>query len=413
MTETTRVAPTRGWDWRIETPFANTVTHGDQVFVSGQQALGPDGAVAEPGDIAGQTRAVFEAMARSLAAEGLGLADLVRLNTYYVFDGAEAEATRYWEDMTRVRLEFFPDPGPAATAVRIKGMPYAGQLIQIEGIALRGEARRSRQRVMPADSWDWSIAVPLSQGWRVGSHLYVGGQIAADSRGEAVDAGNLEAQTRAVYRYIANVLRDGGARAEDLVHVKICFKHDSRDAGRAYVDRILEITRDVLGDAAPAVTAFGVDLLYPGLELEIDAMAIVDPGRRALGTDGAGTLAARYQPAGFAESVRAGGEIRVGGQVALGGDGVVVAPGDIRVQARHVFERLADRLAAQGAGLGSVVKLELFLVGDGPDVAEDFHDVARVWAEMAPGAHPAVTPVRVHELARPGLRIQADCIAAA
>ena len=65
---------------------------------------------------------------------------------------------------------------------RIKGMPYQGQLIQIEGIALAGDARRQRRRIMPEGSWDWSIPVPLSQGWRTGDRVFVGGQISADKQ---------------------------------------------------------------------------------------------------------------------------------------------------------------------------------------------------------------------------------------
>ena len=145
------------WRWRGEPVFSNTVAAGDQVFISGQQTLDNSGVVLNPGDIAAQTRNVFENMKSSLVSLNMGLEDLVRLNTYYVFDGEDKDATAFWEDMTRVRLEYFPDPGPAATAVRARGMPYEGQLIQIEGVALKGESRSSRKRIMPAGSWDWSI----------------------------------------------------------------------------------------------------------------------------------------------------------------------------------------------------------------------------------------------------------------
>ena len=145
-----------------------------------------------------------------LERAGLDLSDLVRLNTYYVFDGADEDATEYWEAMTRVRLEYFPDPGPAATAVRIKGMPYQGQLIQIEGIALRGAARRNRKRLMPGGSWDWSIAVPLSQGWEVGDRIYVGGQISADEKGVSVHVGDWRADLCDIRFHRERVLKEGG-----------------------------------------------------------------------------------------------------------------------------------------------------------------------------------------------------------
>ena len=198
------------WSWAEPVPFAQSVEIGDQVFVSGQQTLDAAGAVKDAGNIAAQTRNVFENMKKTLAESGLELADLARLNTYYVFEGEDKDATQYWEDMTAVRLEYFPDPGPAATAVRIKGMPYQGQLIQIEGVALRGESRRSRQRIMPSGSWDWSIAVPLSQGWRTGQRIFVGGQISADAQGKAVDVDDAVAQTRNIFEFIRRVVVDAG-----------------------------------------------------------------------------------------------------------------------------------------------------------------------------------------------------------
>ena len=311
--------------------------------------------------------------------------------------------------MTRVRLEYFPDPGPAATAVRVKGMPYQGQLIQIEGVALRGESRRGRKRIMPDGSWDWSIAVPLSQGWRVGERIFVGGQISSDEEGKSVHVGDLAAQTRNIYRFIGNVLRDAGGSFDDVVHVKVCFKHDSSETdGTAFVDHIMEVSNEFFGDPGPVLTAFGVNLLYPGLDLEIDAMAIVDPDRRALSAAG---LGGRYQPQRYSDGVSAAGEIYVGGQVALAEDGSVIGDADVAGQARIVFARLAKVLAEDGATLDDVVKLNLFLVGDGADVADAFHAVSDVWREVAPNAHPAMTPVRAFELARPGLLVQADCIA--
>ncbi|MBT4887985.1 MAG: hypothetical protein HON65_00330 [Rhodospirillales bacterium] len=398
------------WNWQGNNPFSRSVIVGDQVFVSGQQSLDKNGQVLDPGDIGAQTRHVFENMKASLQQVGLELSDLVRLNTYYVFDGTDDDATQYWEDMTQVRLEYFPNPGPAATAVRIKGMPYAGQLIQIEGIALRGESRKNLERIMPEDSWDWSIPVPLSQGWKVEDHIYVGGQISADKNGEPVHADDLDAQTHAIYDFIENVLTDSGSSFEDLVHIKVCFKHDSyTDAGQSYADRIMDITTDVVGSSSsPAMTAFGVDLLYPGLVLELDAMAIVDSGRKKLTCNDIGE---RYQPDAFADGSSAGGEIWVSGQTALGSDGAITHAGDVEAQSRVVFGRLKQILAKDDATLNDIVKINIFIVGDDDQIEGIFHTASRVWAEIAPDAHPAMTPVRVHELARPGALIQADCIA--
>lgn len=396
------------WGWKKRSPFAQAVVSGDQVFVSGQQALSADGEIVAPGDIAGQTRCVFENMKAVLEQAGVGLGDLVRLNTYYVFDGADEDATAYWEDMTRVRLEYFPDPGPAATAVRIRGMPYKGQLIQIEGIALKGTSRANRKRIMPEGSWDWSIPVPLSQGWDADGRLYVGGQISADSKGGSVHVGALAAQTRAIYDFIGNVLKDGDASFDDVANVKICVKHDSSEPdGISFQDRILDVTKEYFGAGGPAVTCFGVDLLYPGLDLEIDVMAFKGGHERT----SVGTAATKVHDGHFSDCVSAMGEVWVGGQVALGDDGQVMAPGDIREQSRIVFGRLKEALQTVGATLDDVVKLNLFFASDGTDVHEELHAAMDVWAEMVPASAPAMTPVRAYELSEPGLLIQADCVA--
>jgi len=398
------------WRWRGEPVFSNTVAIGDQVFLSGQQTLDKDGVVLNPGDVAAQTRNVFENMKSSLASLNMGLDDLVRLNTYYVFDGEDKDATAFWEDMTRVRLEYFPDPGPAATAVRAKGMPYEGQLIQIEGVALRGESRRCRRRIMPEGSWDWSIAVPLSQGWKIGNRIFVGGQISADKAGSPVYVGDLDAQTRNIYDYIGRILSDAGASFEDLLRVKICFKYDSKDpnTGQAFVDRIMEVTKEYIKGSAPVITAFAVDLLYPGLDLEIDAMAIVDPDLKTLAPS---ELGGRYQPPAFSDGVLADGELYVGGQTALGSDDSVMFPGDFSAQVNEVFHRLDRVLGEADAALNDVVKLNLFIVADDADIEDHFHQACQVWAEICPDSHPAMTPVRVHELPKSGLLFQADCIA--
>ena len=398
------------WNWKKSVPFSNTMVVGDQVFISGQQTLDQNGAILNPGDIAGQTRNVFENMQKSLRLLGMELSDLARLNTYYVFDGADDEATAYWEDMTRVRLEYFPDPGPAATAVRVKGMPYKGQLIQIEGVALRGDMRSNRQRIMPSESWDWSIAVPLSQGWKCGNRIFVGGQISADKSGDPVHVGNLELQTRNTFNFIEQVLLDANSSFEDMVRLKVCFKYNSVDPStqKTFVDTIMDVSKDYIKGSPPVLSAFAVDLLYPGLDLELDAMAIVDPEAKVLNPAG---LGGRYQPSEFSDGICSDGEIYVGGQAAIDDSGEVLFPGDIDSQAKEVFRRLGVVLKEADADFADIIKLNLFMATNESDTEAAFHRLCDIWSEKYPTAHPTFTPVRVHELARPGVLVQADCIA--
>ena len=170
----------------------------------------------------------------------------------------------------------------------------------------------------------------------------------------------------------------------------------------------MEITEDYVKGVAPVITAFAVDLLYPGLDLEIDAMAIVDPDTKMLRPS---ELGGRYQPSVFSDGVMADGEIYVSGQTALGSDNTVLFPDDFSEQAKTVFHRLAKVLAEADAALDDVIKLNLFFVADDGEVESRFHQACQIWAKICPNSQPAFTPVRVHELPQPGLLLQADCVA--
>lgn len=127
------------WDWHMPTPFSQGWRVGNLVFVGGQLSSDEHGNVVGEGDIELQTRNVFESITRILREAGATWEDVVKLNTYYCFDGTGAEVKEFWEKMTRVRMEFLPNPGPAGTGVRVNGLMYDGFLIEVEAIAvLRG-----------------------------------------------------------------------------------------------------------------------------------------------------------------------------------------------------------------------------------------------------------------------------------
>ena len=71
------------------------------------------------GDIEVQTRTTYENLQR-LDKVGCTFKDLVKLNTYLVFDGSDEEFSEFWATMARVRQEFLPEPGP--TDMRVAGL---------------------------------------------------------------------------------------------------------------------------------------------------------------------------------------------------------------------------------------------------------------------------------------------------
>lgn len=130
------ITPKEHWDWHIPTPFSQVIRAGNTIYVGGQLSADEKGNVVGGGDIEAQTRNVFSGISKLLAAADASWKDVVKLNTYYVYDGAEADAQAFWEKMTRIRLEYLPTPGPVATAVRVAGLMYPGFLIEADVIAV-------------------------------------------------------------------------------------------------------------------------------------------------------------------------------------------------------------------------------------------------------------------------------------
>jgi 2-iminobutanoate/2-iminopropanoate deaminase len=139
----TRIMPKSHWDWSMPVPLSQGWLVENLLFVGGQISADENGKAIGAGDIEVQTRNVFQNITTVLNEAGADWDNVVKLNTYYVFDGTDDELQPYWEKMTRVRMEFLRDPGPAATAVRVAGLIYPDLLIEAEVIAVLDEPAAS------------------------------------------------------------------------------------------------------------------------------------------------------------------------------------------------------------------------------------------------------------------------------
>ncbi|MDX6728791.1 MAG: hypothetical protein QOK49_3596 [Baekduia sp.] len=136
----TRIMPADHWDWSMPVPFSQGWKCGPLIFVGGQISADDQGRTIGAGDIEVQTRNTFENIRKVLAEVGAEMKHIVKFNTFYVFDGEGEALTEYWEKMTKVRLEYFEEPGPVGTAVRISGLAYPDLLIEVEAIAYLPDA---------------------------------------------------------------------------------------------------------------------------------------------------------------------------------------------------------------------------------------------------------------------------------
>ncbi len=121
------VAPGRG--------YTQVVTgSGRVVAISGQVALDANGELVGAGDPAAQARQVFGNLRRCLAAAGASFGDVIKL-TYFVTDVAHMPAIR------AVRDELLgPERLPASTAVQVAALVSPEFLLEIEALALIGDA---------------------------------------------------------------------------------------------------------------------------------------------------------------------------------------------------------------------------------------------------------------------------------
>ena len=115
------------------------------VFVSGNLAdvadpAAPAGSIERYGDTATQTKSVLGKIARELAASGLTLADVVKMNVFLVGDPRKG-GTMDFEGLMQGYTQFFGAASdgklPARTAVQVAGLPIAGALVEIEVVAAR------------------------------------------------------------------------------------------------------------------------------------------------------------------------------------------------------------------------------------------------------------------------------------
>jgi len=378
--------------------FPNAIRIGDSVYASSQPIV-PVVASAPP-RIQDQTHKAFADFVGLLEAVGVHMSDLVKLHTFYVYQGDSSGATEYWERMTEVRLQYFANPGPAGTALRVRGAPTSQRLIAIDGIA---RAEPSRQRIMPVHAWDWSVPTPLSQGWRVGDVVYCGGQISADRHGRAVAADDLTQQVINTMEFLRHVLVDGSAGFEDIVNLKIGYQ-DRGDpvAARTGLAEILRVVRPLLKPGQCTLNCLGVDLLYEGLQLEIDAMALVGAASRRVvtGVDSPNAVAPGFATASCVDRL-----IHVGGLAAT--EDATSLEGQLRGSLRRLHTTLRDIRA----GADDLVKLNVLFAGDDSDAVAEYATIHRMLSESLPTPGPVVTIVRVAGLPRAGQRVQLDGVA--
>lgn len=108
-------------------PYSHAVRARGLLYLSGQTPIDPATGRLIDGGVSAQTARVFANLAAVLAAAGLTLDDIVKVNVYLA-DMADFAA------MNQVYAGVFTEPFPARTTAAVAGLPLGAQ-VEIEAIA--------------------------------------------------------------------------------------------------------------------------------------------------------------------------------------------------------------------------------------------------------------------------------------
>lgn len=108
-------------------PYSQAVRARHTMYLSGQVPLDPKTGALVDGDIAAQTRQVFENLKAVLEAGSATFDDVVRVSIYLMDLGDFAA-------VNAVMAEYFAPPYPARSTVQVAGLPR-GARVEIDAIA--------------------------------------------------------------------------------------------------------------------------------------------------------------------------------------------------------------------------------------------------------------------------------------
>lgn len=317
------------------------------------------------GDLVAQARVVFEKMRLTLAAGGLGLADVAR-TVQYVTPAAIADYPR----LAALERELFGEAPPATSTMVVRSLLRPEALIEIEAVATR--------------SGHAAVVGAGGHARRAGDVLYLSALTAPEPGASA------GAQARRIYGRAAEILRAAGLgwanvmRTTEILTPAALGRLPEVDGVRAshVDDRRVATSRIVMPR-----------LVEPDALLQLEIVAAAD----------------RPEAVGRRGGARAGRLLLLSAQGATDPDtGAVEHPGDVVAQSRQIYANLERTLRSAGAGLGAVVKTTEFVT---PEGLGEYRKTADVRREVFAPPYPAATGVVCDRLLHPELLLAVEAVA--
>ena len=266
-----------------------------------------------------------------------------------------------------------------------------------------------RHAIRPDGHWRLGFSVNNSQGLRCGPFIFVSGQVDLDADGRMVNPGDLAAQASNVMTHIKTVLEAGRAEADDLVKMTAFYVSDGGVDEAGLLDHLATSLGPTRGPG-PAISLVPLEgLAYPGMEIEIEAIAMRDINGPRLPRAAAWDPGCPRLPPPFSQALRCGEMIFSSGMTAADGSGEIAAPGDLAAQSRLVLPKIDGLFRQLGADLWDAVKTNVFNVE--PGTQEDWAKSALIRAGHFREPGPAATGISLPRLGPDGAMVLNDVIA--
>ncbi|HZO04068.1 MAG TPA: RidA family protein [Burkholderiales bacterium] len=321
------------------------------------------------GGMTDQVRTAWAKIGAILESGGLSYADVTRVVEYVKPEGIE----RYGE-ANAVRDEIFGFHKPVVCTVPVKALLRPDAFIEIEVTASPVPGKRETSGV---------VFLPTVQ--------------PVDDRGNIIGAGDVVAQTRAIFERAGEMLAALGVGFDRVV--KTCDY--ITPAALAAYKGTGRVRKEHLGPVYPGAAGILMPrLMHPEALIQYDFIAsrdtpaAVNPGWT------------RYQKLTYSPAVRAGKLLFMSGQGSLDpATERVVFDGDVVAQAEYTYGNVLKVLEAAGGGPQHLAKTIEYVT---PAALPRYRDVARVREKLLREPWPASTGLVCEALLRPEMLIEID-----